>query len=326
MLHVMPKGKKSPIPSSVSPMLCTLTKEPVSDPEYVFEIKWDGYRIISYVNKGKVRMDSRSALDYTKKYPPIVQALKDLKKNIILDGEVVVFNKEGLPDFDALQLYNGHNSPISYCVFDVLWMDGYTLMYLPLVERKDILKKIVKGNKVLKFSESFDDGERLYQHMLEKNLEGIVAKKKHSEYLPGVRSYEWLKIPTRKRQEFVIGGWAESENRAFRSLLFGAYEGKKLKWIGRSGGGYKQKDMPGILKELKSIETDESPFDNPVLDTKGAVVHWVKPELVANFEFATWTKSGRIRKPATFLGFRKDKKAKQVVREIPAIIKNAKKN
>ena len=162
--------------------------------------------------------------------------------------------------------------------------------------------------------------------MLELNLEGVVAKKKHSEYLPGVRSYEWLKIPTRKRQEFVIGGWAESQNgRAFRSLLFGAYEGKKLKWIGRSGGGYKQNEMPGILKQLKAIETEESPFENPVLDTKGAVIHWVKPELVANFEFATWTKSGRIRKPATFLGFRKDKKAKQVVREIPAAIKPAKK-
>ena len=128
----MPKGRKSPIPASVSPMLCTLMKEPVSDPEYLYEIKWDGYRIISYVNNGKVRMESRSALDYTKKYPPIVQALKDLKKNIVLDGEVVVFNKEGLPDFDALQLYNGHNSPIAYCVFDVLWLDGYNLMNLPL--------------------------------------------------------------------------------------------------------------------------------------------------------------------------------------------------
>src|SRR5687767_12333368 len=320
----MHKRKKSPMPSSVAPMLCTLTKEPLTDPDYIFEIKWDGYRIISYVNKGKVRMDSRSALDYTKKYPQVSQALKELEKDIVLDGEVVVFNKEGLPDFDALQLYNGHNTPISYCVFDVLWLDGYSLMHLPLTERKEMLREIVKGNKVLKFSESFEDGEGLYQVTLEKNLEGIIAKKRESEYLPGVRSYEWLKIPTRKRQEFVIGGWAESENgRAFRSLLFGAYEGKKLKWIGRSGGGYKQKEMPGILKQLKAIEIDKSPFDNPVLDTKGAITHWVKPQLVANFEFATWTKSGRIRKPATFLGFRKDKKARQVVREVPVDVKSS---
>ena len=124
--------------------------------------------------------------------------------------------------------------------------------------------------------------------------------------------------PTRKRQEFVIGGWAESsKGRAFRSLLFGAYEGNKLKWIGRSGGGYKEREMPGILKQLKALEIKGSPFVNKVLDTKGAVTHWVKPELVANFEFATWTKTGRIRKPATFLGLRKDKKARQVVREVP---------
>jgi bifunctional non-homologous end joining protein LigD len=314
----MPKGKKSPIPSSVSPMLCTLTKEPVTDPDYLFEIKWDGYRIISYVSKGKVRMDSRSALDYTKKYPPVAEALKKLNRDVVVDGEIVVFNEEGLPDFDALQLYNGHNSPISYCLFDILWLDGYNLMSLPLVERKKILEELIKGNDVLKFSDSFDDGVGLYEMMLEKNLEGIVAKRRDSEYQPGMRGYDWLKIPTRKRQEFVIGGWAESENgRAFRSLLFGAYEGKKLMWIGRSGGGYKQKEMPGILKQLKALETNESPFANKVLDTKGATMHWIKPELVANFEFATWTKSGRIRKPATFLGFRKDKKATQVVREVP---------
>ena len=314
------------MPAVVSPMLCTLTKAPVTDTDYLFEVKWDGYRIISYVSKGKVRMDSRSALDYTKKYPPVVQALKDLKKDLVLDGEVVVFNEDGLPDFDALQLYNGHNTPIAYCVFDILWLDGYSLMQLPLIERKEILRNLVKGNPVLRFSESFDDGEALYEQMMEKNLEGIVGKRKDSAYLPGARGYDWLKVPTRKRQEFVIGGWAESVNgRAFRSLLFGAYEGKKLKWIGRSGGGYKQKEMPGILKQLKELEIDESPFDNPVLDTKGAVVHWTKPQLVANFEFATWTKSGRIRKPATFLGFRKDKKANQVVREVPVPVKTAKK-
>lgn len=149
-------------------MLCTLTKEPVTDPDYLFEIKWDGYRIISYVNKGKVRMDSRSALDYTKKYPPVAEALKKLNRDVVLDGEIVVFNEEGLPDFDALQLYNGHNSPISYCLFDILWLDGYSLMGMPLVERKQILKDLIKNNEVLKFSDSFDDGVGLYEIMLQK--------------------------------------------------------------------------------------------------------------------------------------------------------------
>jgi bifunctional non-homologous end joining protein LigD len=312
------KGKKGTMPAGVAPMLCTLTKEPLDDPDYLFEIKWDGYRIISYVQKGRVRMDSRSAKDYTARYPPVVAALQELGHDAVIDGEVVVFNEEGAPDFDALQLYNGHDTAIAYCVFDLLWLDGYNLMALPLTARKDLLAALVKDSAVFQVSESFDDGPGLYKEMLARNLEGIVAKKRDSPYQPGARGNDWLKTPTRKRQEFVIGGWAESDkNRSFKSLLFGAYKKGKLEWIGRSGGGYKQQEMPGILSQLKRLETDHSPFVNPVLDSKGAVTHWVKPELVANFEFATWTKSGRIRKPATFLGFRNDKQPKQVVREIP---------
>jgi bifunctional non-homologous end joining protein LigD len=312
------KGKKTPMPTSVAPMLCTLTREPVDNPDYLYEVKWDGYRIISYVKKGQVRMDSRSAKDYTKRYPVLTTALRELGHDAVIDGEVVVFNKEGMPDFDALQLYNGHDTPINYCVFDLLWLDGYDLKELPLETRKGMLLKLIKGKPVFKYSETFDDGPALYQEMLDRNLEGIVAKRRDSPYVPGARDDRWLKTPTRKRQEFVIGGWSESDKaRSFKSLLFGAYRNGKLEWIGRSGGGYKQTEVPGILKELKKREIEESPFSNTVLDTKGAVTHWVKPELVANFEFATWTKTGRIRKPATFLGFRNDKKATQVVREIP---------
>lgn len=306
------------MPAHISPMLCTLVKDPIDRDDYLYEVKWDGYRIVSFVEKGKVHMDSRSGLNYTAKYPPVEKALKSLKHDVIIDGEVVVFNQDKKPDFDALQLYNGHESPIKYCVFDLLWMDGQDLRSFPLTERKELLKILVKDNDVFRFSESFDDGPALYQQMLDLNLEGIVAKKKDSKYVEGERAYNWLKTPTRKRQEFVIGGWAESDKaRSFKSLLFGAYENGKFTWIGRSGGGFKDKEMPGILKKLQAIETDESPFINKVLDTKGAKIHWVKPQLVANFEFATWTKTGRIRKPATFLGFRLDKKPKQVVREVP---------
>jgi len=306
------------MPSRIAPMLCTLTREPVDDPDYLYEVKWDGYRILSYVNKGKAKLDSRSARDYTGRYPVIIEALLGLGHDAVIDGEVVVFNEAGLPDFDALQLYNGHSTPIAYCVFDLLWMDGYDLMHLPLETRKALLQELIRERPVFRFSESFDNGPKLYKEMLRRDLEGIVAKKKGSAYVPDSRGMDWLKTPTRKRQEFVIGGWAESDkNRSFKSLLFGAYNKGRLEWIGRSGGGYREKDMPGILKQLKRLEITRSPFANPVLDTKGAVTHWVKPELVANFEFATWTKSGRIRKPATFLGFRNDKKATQVVREVP---------
>nr|WP_295932976.1 DNA ligase D [uncultured Dyadobacter sp.] len=314
----MVKHKKDPMPERIDPMLCTLVKELPSLPDYLFEVKWDGYRIVSYVKSGKVRMDSRSGLNYTPKYPPVEQALKALKHDVVIDGEVVVFNKEGKPDFDALQKYNGHSTPISYCVFDLLWMDGKSLIELPLTKRKQLLRSVIKDEPVFKFSESFDDGKALYGQILAENLEGIVAKRKDSAYAEGERANDWLKIPTRKRQEFVIGAWAEStKSRSFKSLLFGAYENGQFIWIGRSGGGYKDKEMPEILKKLKALEIKKSPFANPILDTKGAVMHYVRPELVANFEFATWTKSGRIRKPATFLGFRKDKKAKDVVREVP---------
>ncbi len=315
------KGKRARMPSRIRPMLCTLTKEPIDNPAFLYEIKWDGYRIISYVSDNKIRMDSRSSLNYTNRYPEVARALTALKHEVVLDGEVVVFNEHGLPDFDALQKYNGHSTPIHYCVFDILWKDGYNLMGIPLNERKAILKELVANNDVLRFSESFEDGPALYEQMVQRNLEGIIAKKRDSIYVEGDRGNKWLKTPTRKRQEFVIGGWAESDKvRSFKSLLFGAYNNGKLEWIGRSGGGYKVKEMPGILKQLKSLEIKSSPFCNPVLDTKGAIMHWVKPELVANFEFATWTKTGRIRKPATFLGFRKDKKAKQVFREVPKAV------
>lgn len=317
--ELLRQGVRRVMPRSVKPMLCTLTKEVVADSDYLYEVKWDGYRIISFIQGSKVRMNSRSALDYTHKYPPVAKALKALGHDAVLDGEVVVFNEEGKPDFDALQTFNGHSTPINYCIFDVLWLDGYDLMDLPLTDRKAILEQLLADNEVLRFSASFDDGNALYQQALDLDLEGIVAKRRDSAYIPNARDNNWLKTPTRKRQEFVIGGWAESDkSRSFRSLLFGAYNAEgEFEWIGRSGGGYKDKEMPGILAQLEKLEIPKSPFINKILDTKGAKIHYVKPELVANFEFATWTKTGRIRKPATFLGFRQDKKASQVVREVP---------
>jgi len=317
----MAKNKKygpDKMPSKVAPMLCTLVREVPELPGYLYEMKWDGYRIVAFKDGKRVRLNSRSGLDYSAKYPLVVEAIAGLGHDVVLDGEVVVFDKTGSPDFDTLQKYNGLHTPISYCVFDILWLDGHDLKELPLTERKKLLHMLVENHPVFRFSESFEDGPTLYKQVLDRNLEGIVAKRKDSAYQEDARNNDWLKVPTRKRQEFIIGGWAESDkSRAFKSLLFGAYKDGKLEWIGRSGGGYKDKEMLGILKKLKALEIKESPFINKVLDTKGAVTHWVKPELVANFEFATWTKSGRIRKPATFLGFRLDKDPLQVVREIP---------
>lgn len=309
------------MPATVRPMLATLSEGLTNDERYVYEVKWDGYRIIAIVKNKKVTLYSRGGNDYTAKYPLVVEALHELNRDMILDGEMVVFDDQGHPSFNAVQLYNGRRSPINYYCFDMLYLDGRDLRELPLMERKNLLRGLIKNNEVVKFSESFDDGEALYKLMQDKGWEGVVAKRKNSEYFENDRSSNWLKFPVKRMDEFVIGGWAESDKaRSFRSILFGAYEKGKLKWVGRSGGGFKEKEMPGILKKLKALEIKRSPFINEVLDTKGATIHWVKPELVANFAYAEMTESGRIRKPATWLGFRLDKQPKDVI--VPTVKKS----
>jgi bifunctional non-homologous end joining protein LigD len=311
------KEGNSPRPDKVKPMLCSLLKEPFNDPAYIYEIKWDGYRSIGYTEKGKAKLDSRGGLDLSKKYPGVVQALAKLGHDAVLDGEIVFINNEGKPDFDALQKVNGNKAPVYYYVFDILWLDGKNLMKLPLAERKRILKDVVSDNNVLRYSEDFDDGLHLFEQAKSLGLEGIVAKMRHSTYHPGDRSSKWCKIPTSIKQEFVIGGWMESDSgRPFRTLLFGLYEDDKLIWIGHAGGGYKESEMPGILRKLKTIEIEQSPFANEV-DYDGKV-HWVKPDMVANIKYATFTRAGKIRKPAIFLGFRSDKSPRQVVGEVAA--------
>jgi bifunctional non-homologous end joining protein LigD len=207
--ELIKKGNKSPFLKNVSPMLCTLIKEPFSDAHYLYEVKFDGYRIIASVKKGKVTLSSRSGLDYTKKYLSVAAELKKLKADVIIDGEIVALNKEGHPDFDALQKNTGE-TPLAFYLFDVLYYNGYDLQHLQLTDRKEILSQVIPFNDVLKFSDHFEDGPKLYELIKEQQMEGIVAKKKASTYQQGKRNNDWLKLPTEKRQEFVIGGWAES--------------------------------------------------------------------------------------------------------------------
>ena len=314
--NLLREGERSPMPASIKPMLCTLTKTPVSAAGYIHEIKWDGYRLIAFSDKKTVQLASRSGLDYTAKYPPLARAFKLLKHQVVLDGEAVVLNAAGNPDFDALQKFNGSNDPILFYAFDIIWLDGINLMNLELLKRKQILSMLLEGNEVIRYSEHFDNAHALYSQMQELGLEGIVSKKETSLYRPGERGTNWYKTPTEIRQEFVIGGWIESDKaRPFRSLLFGAYKNSKFEWIGHAGGGFKDSEMSEIMRKMTPLEIKQSPFVNHV-DTDGKP-HWIKPVLVGNFKFATWTKSGRIRKPAIFLGFRSDKKASDVVREVP---------
>jgi bifunctional non-homologous end joining protein LigD len=308
------KGTKSPFPHSVKPMLCTLTKTVIADADYIHEIKFDGYRIVAFHHRGKTRFDSRSGLNYTAKYPSVVAAFKKIKHDVVMDGEVCALNSEGRPDFDTLQKPNA-DSHLVYYAFDLLWINGYSLKELPLRDRKAILRDLLTNNDVIRYSDHFDDGVALFRQTQELGMEGIVSKRYNSEYIEGNRGNDWLKTPTEMRQEYVIGGWTESDrDRPFASLLFGAYKGNELHWLGHAGGGFKDREMPEILSKLKKIEIKEKPFINKV-EYSGRP-HWVKPKLVANFKFATFTKRGRIRKPAIFLGFRTDKPARSVVPEV----------
>ncbi len=307
------KGIKSPFPHAIEPMLATKISEPFNDADWLYEIKWDGYRIVAHIERGNVVLHSRSLQDYTSWYEAIATELSTFKNDMVVDGEIVVLNEKGHPDFDALQKY-AEGDTIIYYVFDLLWYNGYNLIELSLEQRKRILRNILPTNGMIKYSEEFDDGKELFEKVEALGLEGIVCKKRDSIYSPGVRTKNWLKLPTIKRQEFVIGGWTESgSGRSFRSLLFGAYKNGKLINVGHAGGGYKDKDMKDILARLKKLETKKNPVANEV--ETSTTPHWRKPELVAEFKYATFTRSGKIRKPAIFLGFREDKDPKKIVLE-----------
>jgi bifunctional non-homologous end joining protein LigD len=307
-------------PAKLLPMLATLIEKPFQNDDWIYEIKWDGFRILAHVLGGDVSLYSRSLKNYTDKYLPIVQELSSLNHNAVIDGEIIVYDNEGHPNFQMVQNYKPGDR-IEYVVFDLLWLDGKSLLDLPLVKRKQLLQSINPASPLIQFSQGYDDGPALFTKMEELGMEGIIAKRNDSTYSPGVRSKDWLKIPTRKQQEFVVGGWAESDSRRpFRTLIFGYYKNGKLMYQGHAGNGFKQKDMPAILKRLKKLEIKKSPFANTdvLLNYTETPVHWVKPELVIQVKYATTTASGMIRKPATFLGFREDKDPKTVVLEQPA--------
>jgi bifunctional non-homologous end joining protein LigD len=295
------------------PMLATKIAEPFNDPEWTYEVKWDGFRIIAHVIKGKVTLFSRSLLDYTENYSVVVNQLSKLKVDAIFDGELVVLDKEGRPSFDALQAYDG-KEPLVYYIFDLLWLNGYDVTNLHLTDRKQLLQSIISDDSIVRYSDDFAEGISLFNEAKKIGLEGIVAKKKDSRYAPGIRSNEWLKVATAIHREFVIGGWTESDkNPYFRALVFGEYVDGKLMYVGHAGGGYKSKDMPAIAKKLRALEINKSPFANEVITDRP--LHFVKPTLVAEIKFATYTAAKRIRKPAIFIGWRKDKKAKEVISE-----------
>jgi bifunctional non-homologous end joining protein LigD len=310
-----------PMSHGIKPMLATLLKAPFDHPEWIFEVKWDGYRAIAEIQEGKVSIYTRNQVSLNKKFFPIVESLQKFGFDAVLDGEIVVVDNQGLPDFQMLQNYQKSGSGyLIYYVFDLLFFRGHELMNLPLLNRKELLKAILPVAKDIKFSDHvWKEGVLFFKVVKEKGLEGIIAKHSQGTYRMGIRSRQWLKIKTQLTQEGVIAGFTEPRGgrKYFGSLVLGVFEGDELIYIGHSGGGFGEENLKGIYERLQPIIQERCPLrKKPATDTP---VTWVKPDLVCEVTFAGWTEDGLMRHPV-FSRLREDKAAREVMREKPGEI------
>lgn len=302
--------------SFVRPMLATLVDEPFDRDDWLFEVKWDGYRAIADVCEGSVRLYSRNQQSFNSAYPTIIKSLEKLGHDAILDGEIVVLDQHGISQFQRLQNYRKTaKGQIIYYVFDLLELDGQDLRAEPLRKRKERLAEIVGKTKNVLLSEHIErDGIVFFDAAARRGLEGIIAKKATSPYREGVRGLDWLKIKTHLRQEAVIGGYTRPKGarKDFGALVLGVYEGNDLVYIGHTGGGFDTRGLSEIRKRLEPLKQDECPFVNRPRTNTPAV--WVKPRLVCEVRFQGWTDAGHMRQPV-FIGLREDKDARLVRRE-----------
>ncbi|HEY8172089.1 MAG TPA: non-homologous end-joining DNA ligase [Dehalococcoidia bacterium] len=335
--HVDAREAPFPDAKTLRPMLPTLIEKPFSRAGWLFEPKFDGVRTLAFVRDGKVELRSRRGLSATKQYPEVVEALAAQGvKSAVFDGEIVAFGESGAPEFQEIQarinLSNEHEIarivaevPVYYYVFDLLYLDGYDLMRVPVVDRKAVLWRTLEQSEHLKYIEHVrDDGEQLHEAARSLGFEGVVAKRADSHYEPETRSKVWLKAKDVCEQEFVVGGYTEGEgsrSKTFGGLLVGYYDGDELRFSASVGSGLSDIALTRIYNQLQELRIDQPPFVNPP-DTiggrwaggKAARCYWVRPELVAQVKFASWTREGNLRAPV-FLGLRTDIDPRSVRRE-----------
>jgi bifunctional non-homologous end joining protein LigD len=317
------------MPTTIHPMLAESIEKPFDDKDWLFEIKWDGYRAIAFVEGGKVRLVSRNQNELTGRYPE----LKDMPhfiqaKTAILDGEAVALDADGRASFSLMQQRTGFRPggkkaaakadvPVLYYAFDLIYLDGYDWRRVNLEERKKKLREILMPGDSLRYSDHYEEqGKALFEIAREKKLEGILAKRRDS-YYEERRSRDWLKIKIRHRMECVVGGYTNPEGSRshFGSLVLGLYDKQgRLIHVGQVGSGFDQKLLASLFKTLKKIETKKNPFYAEVEALRQ--VSWVKPELVAEIEYAEWTEgtntgSGPKLRAPVFLGLRDDKDPKE---------------
>ena len=309
-------------------MLSTLIDKPFSNENWLYEIKWDGYRALAYMDKHHFELLSRNNLSFAEKYDPVTESLKALKMNAVLDGEIVAVDEKGLANFQLLQNWQTtRQGSLRYYVFDIIWLDGYNLSALPLIERKRIIQALIPADDpVVKYSDHvLRDGEQFFKIALKGGLEGIMAKKIASKYEAGNRGDTWLKIKVSQRQEVIIAGYTEPRRsrKFFGSLLLGVYKDDELIYVGHTGSGFNAKSLSQIHKKLQPLITKEPPFKNPPKTNMPAT--WVKPKLVCEIKFTEWTKDLQARHPI-FMGLREDKNPKDITiensKKMAGIIKN----
>lgn len=315
----VPGVHAAPFPSSVTPMLAHLARAPFSDPEWIFEPKLDGYRIITYVKDGKVNLISRRGINVTEKYAPIVPDLsRQPASELVLDGEIIVMDEKGRQCFQCLQQYlkSGHRTedarygsfPLIYYVFDILYLDGYDLRGAALRYRKALLQDILRPTDKVRLIAYFErEGEAVYRAAVDNGLEGVLAKHIESKY-ESTRSRNWLKVKAMLSDEFVIGGYSVAKKgraQTFSALLLGYFDAQgKLIFAGHVGSGFDEQTLGELKSRLDAVRTDKCPFSEvPPLN---APTTWVRPELVAEVKFSEWTRDGKLRIPV-FVRLREDK-------------------
>jgi bifunctional non-homologous end joining protein LigD len=318
-------------PTGLRPMLATTGVLPSDDAGWAYEMKWDGLRALAFVTGGAVRLVSRTGRDITHAYPELARppdALAD--RQLVLDGEIVALTGGSWPDFEALQQRMNIGSaaqaralsaqiPVSYLAFDVLWLDGRSLLEQQYARRRELLEGLGLQGSRWQVPPSFtgESGADIQAVSRHQNLEGVMAKRLGSRYEPGRRSPAWRKIKNVSRQEFVVGGWMPGEGgRAgwIGSLLVGVYADGSLVYCGHVGTGFTQQTLRMLNDKLAPLRRDTSPFAGPVPAEDARYARWVEPVLVAEVAFAGWTKSGRLRGPS-YKGLRTDKAAAEVARE-----------